>query len=236
MGTVSDSTDMAEGPVFVDETGRRGRRYRRIGTFVGLACAGYAVVIVATLASGNSSAPWLPVPDPKDEQPASKVDTPNVPAESTGSPDSAPPSGTTPAPGPSRTTSGTAPDRVVVPSGGPGAAVPSRARGGGGPDAPAAPAPKRGGDRQAPPPRPTDGGGTPAPAPTNDPEPPAAEPSQDPEPPAVPPTPSPEGESQSGGDGAGDGAEAGGEADGEAVSGSQPASDASAAPPEEAQP
>jgi hypothetical protein len=71
-----------DGPVFVDETGRRSRRYRRIGIVVGISCAVYAVVIVATLLSGNSDAPWLPVPGQQDEQPAGKVDTSPLPAES----------------------------------------------------------------------------------------------------------------------------------------------------------
>ncbi|MER5916513.1 hypothetical protein ABT124_40540 [Streptomyces sp. NPDC001982] len=35
----------------------------RVGLVIGLACAAYAVVIVVTLLSGASSAPWLPVPD-----------------------------------------------------------------------------------------------------------------------------------------------------------------------------
>lgn len=65
----------ADGPVFVDETGRRSRRYRRIGVGVGVACGVYALVIVGTLLSGNSSAPWLPVRGPKDDGPASKVET-----------------------------------------------------------------------------------------------------------------------------------------------------------------
>ncbi|MFE5212514.1 hypothetical protein [Streptomyces sp. NPDC056600] len=54
--------DAADGPVFVDESGRRSRRYRRIGIGVGVACAVYAVVIAATLLSGNSNAPWMPLP------------------------------------------------------------------------------------------------------------------------------------------------------------------------------
>lgn len=85
-----------DGPVFVDETGRRSRRYRRIGMVVGTACAVYAVVIVATLLSGNSDAPWLPVPGQADEQPAGKVDTSPLPAESVLPSDAA---GVTPAPG-----------------------------------------------------------------------------------------------------------------------------------------
>lgn len=73
--------ESSDGPVFVDESGRRSRRFRRIGMAVGLACAVYAVVIVATLLSGNSDAPWLPVEGPK-KQPAGQVDTPPLPAES----------------------------------------------------------------------------------------------------------------------------------------------------------
>ncbi len=74
--------DGSDGPVFVDESGRRSRRFRRLGIVVGIACAVYAVVIVATLLSGNSNAPWLPVKDPKQENPAGQVDTPPLPAES----------------------------------------------------------------------------------------------------------------------------------------------------------
>ncbi|GAB2995693.1 hypothetical protein GCM10023080_072460 [Streptomyces pseudoechinosporeus] len=72
----------SDGPVFVDETGRRSRRYRRIGMAVGLACAVYAVVIIVTLLSGNSSAPWLPVPGKEDDKPASRVDSPTLPPAS----------------------------------------------------------------------------------------------------------------------------------------------------------
>ncbi|BBC33610.1 hypothetical protein SGFS_049040 [Streptomyces graminofaciens] len=72
-------------PVFVDESGRRRNRYRRLGIFVGGACATYAAVIVVTLLSGNSDAPWLPVPGQKDDKPAGKVDTPPPPDESAGS-------------------------------------------------------------------------------------------------------------------------------------------------------
>jgi hypothetical protein len=69
----------SDGPVFVDESGRRSRRIRRIGIAVGIACGAYAVVIVATLLSGSSAAPWIPVPIPgaAEKAPASKVeDTP----------------------------------------------------------------------------------------------------------------------------------------------------------------
>ncbi|MEW2161821.1 hypothetical protein AB0912_02310 [Streptomyces sp. NPDC007084] len=70
----------SDGPVFVDESGRRSRRYRRLGILVAAACAVYAVVIVATLLSGNSNAPWLPVPGQKKDQPARKVDTKPLPS------------------------------------------------------------------------------------------------------------------------------------------------------------
>ncbi|MXM63258.1 hypothetical protein GR925_07290 [Streptomyces sp. HUCO-GS316] len=74
-------TDGSEGPVFVDESGRRSRTFRRIGIAVGFACAVYAVVIVATLLSGNSHAPWLPVPGQNADRPADSVDTsPRPPA------------------------------------------------------------------------------------------------------------------------------------------------------------
>ncbi|WP_329250786.1 hypothetical protein OG223_21070 [Streptomyces sp. NBC_01478] len=74
--------DGSDRPVFVDESGRRSRRYRRIGMAVGIACAVYAVVIVVTLLSGSSDAPWLPVPGQKDDAPAGKVDTSPVPSDS----------------------------------------------------------------------------------------------------------------------------------------------------------
>ncbi|MCX4908293.1 hypothetical protein [Streptomyces sp. NBC_00878] len=90
--------DASDGPVFVDETGRRSRRYRRIGMAVGMACAVYAVVILGTLLSGNSSAPWLPELGQKQEDgPAGKVDTPPLPADSAGPTGSVSPSpGVTP--------------------------------------------------------------------------------------------------------------------------------------------
>ncbi|MEU0220767.1 hypothetical protein ABZ281_39570, partial [Streptomyces sp. NPDC006265] len=112
----------ADRPVFVDESGRRSRRYRRIGMAVALACGVYAVVIVATLLSGNSNAPWLPVPTKEDNPPAGQVDSPPLTAESaptgeagdTGvtAPGSVPATGeaTAPAPGPSAAAPGATAD------------------------------------------------------------------------------------------------------------------------------
>ncbi|MGI5426207.1 hypothetical protein [Streptomyces sp. CA-179760] len=104
-GPGAGSEAAADSPVFVDESGRRSRRFRRIGMAVALACGVYAVVIVATLMSGNSQAPWLPVPGQKEAPPAGQVDTPPVPERS------APADGTgTIAPGSTPTTDeGTAP-------------------------------------------------------------------------------------------------------------------------------
>ncbi|WP_338897988.1 hypothetical protein WBG99_22205 [Streptomyces sp. TG1A-60] len=95
---VSASAQGSDGPVFVDESGRRRSLYRRLGIAVGTACAAYAVVIVGTLVSGNSDAPWLPVPMQKDDKPAGKVDTPPLPDEPAGRADTA--DGDVPGPGP----------------------------------------------------------------------------------------------------------------------------------------
>ncbi|MGW8062907.1 hypothetical protein ACVV2G_11640 [Streptomyces ziwulingensis] len=72
----------SDGPVFVDASGRRSRLYRRLGIAVGVACAIYAVVIVSTLLSGNSDAPWLPVEGQQEGKPAGQVDTTPLPSES----------------------------------------------------------------------------------------------------------------------------------------------------------
>ncbi|MFD8524742.1 hypothetical protein ACFV2D_32655 [Streptomyces capillispiralis] len=95
-GGPGPAQDAPAGPVFVDESGRRSRLYRRIGMAVGLACAGYAVVMVATLLSGNSDAPWMPVPG-QEQNPAGKVETTPQPAETDAVPStggSLPPDGT----------------------------------------------------------------------------------------------------------------------------------------------
>ncbi|MFA3872132.1 hypothetical protein ABS735_00265 [Streptomyces sp. MMCC 100] len=114
----------SDGPVFVDASGRRSRLYRRLGILVGIACAIYAVVIVSTLLSGNSDAPWMPVPGQEEGAPAGQVDTTPLPSQSaqpsgTGAavPQTSPsadagaataPGAEAPAPGTSGTTGGTA--------------------------------------------------------------------------------------------------------------------------------
>jgi hypothetical protein len=51
-------------PVFVDASGRRGKKFRRAGWIVAIACACYAVTLVAALIGGSSNAPWLNLPLP----------------------------------------------------------------------------------------------------------------------------------------------------------------------------
>ncbi|WP_327355706.1 hypothetical protein [Streptomyces sp. NBC_01304] len=76
-----DEPEAAEGPVFVDESGSRSRRVRRIGWVLGICCAVYAVVLGVTLLSGNSDAPWMPGLGKDDDRPAGRVDTSPGPSE-----------------------------------------------------------------------------------------------------------------------------------------------------------
>ncbi|MEV5429604.1 hypothetical protein [Streptomyces sp. NPDC052701] len=188
----------SDGPVFVDASGRRSRRFRRIGMAVALACAGYAVVIVATMLSGNSDAPWLPVPGQQDDRPAGQVDTPPRPARSgppagtgTTAPGGTPPTGTatTPPPGAAATVPG-----VTANPAGPGT------------DPDPAPAPVRPAT-----PKPS-GGGVTDPAPTKPTEPADPSATPDPEPtPTAEPTTGPTGTPDGGGSD-GTGTVAGGQA------------------------
>ncbi|CAM5622573.1 hypothetical protein SVIOM342S_02164 [Streptomyces violaceorubidus] len=107
--------EASDGPVFVDASGRRSRLYRRLGILVGVACAVYAVVIVSTLLSGNSDAPWMPVPGQEKGAPAGQVDTTPLPSQS------AQPSGTgtaAPQATPSGDAGATADPGVEVPASG----------------------------------------------------------------------------------------------------------------------
>ncbi|MER7056208.1 hypothetical protein [Streptomyces sp. NPDC000351] len=81
-GRPESAPEGSDGPVFVDASGRRSRLYRRLGIAVGVACAVYAVVIVSTLLSGNSNAPWLPVEGQQEGKPAGQVDTTPLPSQS----------------------------------------------------------------------------------------------------------------------------------------------------------
>ncbi|WP_340384628.1 hypothetical protein U5640_42945 [Streptomyces sp. SS7] len=109
-GNTATEGPAADRPVFVDETGRRSRRLRRIGIGVGTACALYAGVIVATLVSGRSDAPWLPVPGQQEEAPAAEVQVPAGPTESAASTEQGATAAVDPSTGgtaPARSTSGT---------------------------------------------------------------------------------------------------------------------------------
>lgn len=72
-----------DGPVFVDESGRRGKNLRRLGWVFGLACTCYAVMLVGSLVGGSSRAPWLGIPGPAAKE--KKTETVQVTPAPTGS-------------------------------------------------------------------------------------------------------------------------------------------------------
>ncbi|MDX3239555.1 hypothetical protein PV392_28480 [Streptomyces sp. ME03-5709C] len=83
--------DDPERPVFVDTSGRRGRKLRRIGWIIGAICVGYAAVVAVSLAGADSRAPWLMIPgeDDEDTPPAVSADPsarPSAPASPSGGP------------------------------------------------------------------------------------------------------------------------------------------------------
>ena len=87
-----------DGPVFVDSSGRRSKKLRRAGWAVSLACACYAMAVIAALVGGNSSAPWLRIPGVAEKESADKVvvqPTPTVGATTSATPGA---TGVTPSP------------------------------------------------------------------------------------------------------------------------------------------
>ncbi|QHY95811.1 hypothetical protein SSPS47_11845 [Streptomyces sp. S4.7] len=68
------AADSAEGPVFVDASGRRSKKLRRLGWVLAIASACYAVALVAALVGGSSSAPWLQIPGVSDKRDSDKVE------------------------------------------------------------------------------------------------------------------------------------------------------------------
>ncbi|MFE2939137.1 hypothetical protein ACFXKG_08765 [Streptomyces sp. NPDC059255] len=86
----ADGAEAPEGPVFVDESGRRSKKLRRAGWVVAIACACYAVTVVAALVGGDSSAPWLQIPGLADKK---KPDTVQIQPAPSGSPSEAATSG-----------------------------------------------------------------------------------------------------------------------------------------------
>lgn len=61
-------------PVFVDASGRRGRKFRRFGWILILASACCALMPVGVLVGGDSRAPWLPGLGRSDEDRADRVE------------------------------------------------------------------------------------------------------------------------------------------------------------------
>ncbi|MEU1124849.1 hypothetical protein ABZ371_15080 [Streptomyces sp. NPDC005899] len=104
--------DPADGPVFVDESGRRSKTYRRLGWLLAGICAAYAVTLVFAVLGGNSSAPWLPLSG-QEQKKASDVEVRPLPTVSASS---EAPGGAEP--------SASAPDVTRAPSAGASASLP----------------------------------------------------------------------------------------------------------------
>jgi hypothetical protein len=64
--------------VFVDASGLRSKKYRRVGWIVVTACSCYALTVLGVLIGGNSTVPWLPIPalTEKKSEPASTQPAP----------------------------------------------------------------------------------------------------------------------------------------------------------------
>ncbi|MEV2261520.1 hypothetical protein OG473_25050 [Streptomyces anulatus] len=107
--------DGSDGPVFVDESGRRSKTYRRLGWVLASVCVAYAVTLVLAVLGGNSSAPWLPLSGTEEKAKAEQAEEAPAPDETAGGP-----SGDTPEPGPDASGSAAAEE-----SGEPGDATPS---------------------------------------------------------------------------------------------------------------
>lgn len=85
----------AAGPVFVDGSGRRQRRVRRLGRLLLLPAAGYVALLVSTAFGGPSvSSPYVPLPRSGDHRPGHADPTPahrtHRPAPSADSPTATP--------------------------------------------------------------------------------------------------------------------------------------------------
>ncbi|MFD7383122.1 hypothetical protein [Streptomyces anulatus] len=106
--------DGSDGPVFVDESGRRSKTYRRLGWVLASVCVAYAVTLVLAVLGGNSSAPWLPLSGTEKAK-AEQAEEAPAPDGTTGGP-----SGDTPEPGPSASGSAAAEESAA-----PGDATPS---------------------------------------------------------------------------------------------------------------
>ncbi|MFE3517080.1 hypothetical protein [Streptomyces sp. NPDC059166] len=73
--------DPSDGPVFVDESGRRSKTYRRVGWVLAAICAVYAVTLVVAVLGGNSAAPWLPLSGQEEKKHAEDVEVRPAPSD-----------------------------------------------------------------------------------------------------------------------------------------------------------
>ncbi|MER5464806.1 hypothetical protein ABT010_29805 [Streptomyces sp. NPDC002668] len=135
--------------MFVDESGRRSKKFRRLGWVFAFACACYAVTLVAALVGGNSTAPWLPGIGQQGKEQTDKVEI--QPAPTDGASVAATPGGVPGAPTPTDSTGAVLPQ----PSGG----VSNGISGG----VSATPGPGASGSAS---PKPSGGGGLPGPGPS----------------------------------------------------------------------
>ncbi|RPK50228.1 hypothetical protein EES39_06335 [Streptomyces sp. ADI92-24] len=76
--------DGSDGPVFVDESGRRSKTLRRFGWVIAAVCVCFAVTLVGAVLGGNSSAPFLPLSGQDEHRKAEEVQVPPAPGESVG--------------------------------------------------------------------------------------------------------------------------------------------------------
>ncbi|MFF3401020.1 hypothetical protein ACFYW6_21155 [Streptomyces sp. NPDC002659] len=94
--------DASDGPVFVDESGRRSKKFRRLGWVLAIACACYAVTLVVALVGGNSAAPLLPGFGQEGKEQTDKVEIQPAPSDSTSA--QVPPGGVPGGPAPTDST------------------------------------------------------------------------------------------------------------------------------------
>ncbi|MEU1284132.1 hypothetical protein [Kitasatospora sp. NPDC005856] len=88
-------------PVFVDASGRRQRRIRRLGAALAVPAGGYLVLLASTLLGGPTvNAPFLPVPQPPAPSAPSRAATPS--AVPSAAPEAAAPPGAPPTVAPAR--------------------------------------------------------------------------------------------------------------------------------------
>lgn len=108
--------DGSDGPVFVDESGRRSKTFRRLGWVLASVCVAYAVTLVLAVLGGNSSAPLLPLTGTGEKAKAEQAEEAPAPADTVGGLSG----GDAPEPGPGATDTAAAEE-----SGTPGDATPS---------------------------------------------------------------------------------------------------------------